>query len=266
MPLTVRPAIDSDVEQLAGLAAAHRARLAGWSPMWWRSAAGADELHPLWLRHLVSSEGPVVRVVDDDGDIVAGAVSAPQPGQWFVDDLVVAAGRWPDAGSAIMAAIAERPALTGAAAGDIVRLEVATAAGLVGVSSYWVGVPRSGPTGKARPLPPGTPVAAGPPHTFGARLDPNVPGALVLGDTDGGVVVGSPSTTAPPVYDPGGTVCVIDRVVGADRASLLDEACALAAERGDVLVAVVAAAGDVELHDALDRSGLVRTVEVLRWP
>lgn len=266
MTLTVRPAVDADLGPLADLTAAHRARLSGWSPTWWRPAAGADALHPLWLRHLVSSEGPVVRVVDDDGDIVGGAVSAPQPGQWFVDDLVVAASRWPDAGSAIVAATAERPALTCAATRDVVRVEVAVAAGLVGVSSYWIGVPRSGPTGKVPPLPPGTPVAAGPPHTFGARLDPHVPGALALADSHGGVVVGSPSTTAPPVYDPGGTVCVIDRVVGADRAGLLDAACALAAQRGDVLVAVVAAAGDIELHEALDGAGLARTVDVLRWP
>src|ERR687897_1614232 len=60
---------------------------------------GADDLHPLWLRHLVEAGGPVVRVADDGGTVVGCAVSLPQPGQWMVDDLQVADARWEDAGA-----------------------------------------------------------------------------------------------------------------------------------------------------------------------
>ena len=60
-------------------------------------------------------------------------------------------------------------------------------------------------------------------------------------------MVGSPSLSAPPVYEAAGTVCVVDRLVGPDRARLLAAASAGAAERGDVLLNVVAATTDDEL-------------------
>ena len=166
MSLSVRLAVADDVARLAALGAEHRRRLAGWSPTWWRSADAADEIHPLWLGHIVG----------DDADV-----------------------------------------------------------------------------------PPA------PPHSFGGALDPWAEGALSFADR-AGVVVGSPSLAAPPVYDPGGTVAVVDRIVGEDRAALVRDVLAGAADRGDVLVAVVAAADDTTLAGHLAAMGFDRTVDVYAWP
>jgi len=299
MAPTVRRAVPADLDAMAALTAAGRRRLAGWSPRWWAVADRADDLHRLWLGHLIGAEGHVVRVADDGGTVVGCAVSLPQPGQWMVDDLQVADARWEDAGAALLAAVAERPALHCAASADVERLAACAAAGLTAVARYWVGPPTpgsappgpvppgprapgpavgpvppapgtalSGPAGASGaapvPLPAGTPVAPGPAHTFGASLDPHAPGAIALTDGNGGVVVASPPVPAPPVYAPGGPVAVIDRVTG-DRARLLDAALAAVAARGDVLVAVVAAPDDDGLATLLAERGLGPTVDVLAW-
>jgi hypothetical protein len=103
---------------------------------------------------------------------------------------------------------------------------------------------------------------AHPPHTFGA-LGP----WLAFGDEAGGLVVASRSLTAPPVYDSSaGTVAVVDRLTGGDRARLLAHARAALAARGDVLVAVAADAADAEGAAMLAEAGLTRTVDVYAWP
>jgi hypothetical protein len=267
---TIRPAVEDDLESIAALTATGRRRLAGWSPVWWRQAAGADDLHPLWLRHLLDSEGPVMRVAVDDevGTVVGCAASMPQPGQWVVDDMaVVDDTRWADVGVALFGSVEERPALTCIPTADVARADAARSAGLRRVSSYWIRtteptVPtESGPVG-----PDGLDIPAAPPHSFGGSLDARADGALVLVDDRGGLVVGSPSTPAPPVYDPGGTVCIVDRVTGHDRGRLLREASAAAEGRGDVLLTVVAAEEDGELQRLLDVAGFERTVDVHAWP
>jgi hypothetical protein len=88
---------------------------------------------------------------------------------------------------------------------------------------------------------------------------------LSFADGDG-VVVGSPPFPAPPVYDPGGTVCVVDRITGSNRPRLLDRALAAAFQRGDVLVDVIVAADDPELSQLAAERGLQRTVDVFSWP
>ena len=271
MGLRVRPAVPDDVAHLAALGAEHRRRLAGWSPTWWRMAAGADEIHPLWLAHLVGDDGTVVRVVEDDGALVGGAVSLRQPGQWFVDDVVLADDlAWPGAGDALLRAIAERPALTCVPHRHTARVQASAEAGLTRVSSYWLrstGGRRAGGAGDltVRPIPPDATVPPAPRHTFGGALDPWADGALAFAG-GAGIVVGSPSVAAPPVYAPGGTVVVVDRVVGDDRAGLLTTTLDTAATRGDVLVAVVAAHDDEALEGHLAAQGFDRTVDVYAWP
>ncbi|HEY7072924.1 MAG TPA: hypothetical protein VH479_22540 [Acidimicrobiales bacterium] len=258
--MRARRAVPDDIGAIAALTRANRACLAGWSPVWWRQRPGADDLHAAWLGHLVSAEGPVARVVEEGGEVVACAVAVPQPGQWFVDDVSVAdPAAWP----ALLAAVEERPALTCAAAEDRDRAAACRDAGLTWMSSLWIGPagPAGPPEGTVEPLGGSESLPAPPPHTF-AGLAP----ALVLGDGAGGVVAGSPSLPAPPIYDPGGTVAVVDRLTGADRARLLAHARAAIAARGDVLVAVVAAAGDAGLADVLGGAGLTRTVDVYAWP
>lgn len=266
MTLNVRLATEDDLDDVVSLTAANRKRLAEWSPTWRRPSAVADQVHPFWLQHLVQSDGPVLRVLEEDGSVIACAASMPQSGQWFIDDIaIIDDNRWPDAGTALLNAIPERPALMCVPAPDHVRAEAAHTAGLSHVSSYWI---RPADTGDFRPqpIPTSLDIPEPPPHTFGGRLDPYTHGALAFIDEDGGIVVGSTSVMAPPVYDPGGTVSVIDLIDGPDRASLLRAALAGAAQRGDILVNVVAATDDTQLHRLLDEAAFQRTVDVYSWP
>jgi len=68
------------------------------------------------------------------------------------------------------------------------------------------------------------------------------------------------------VYDPGGTVAVVDRLTGQDRPRLLDAVLGAAAHRGDVLAAVVADDGDASLAALLDDRGLAPIADVWAWP
>jgi hypothetical protein len=264
--LTLRLATEADLGAIVGLTATHRHRLAEWSPAWWSVAEGADEIHSLWLQYLIGADDPIVRVIDDGQTVVGCAVSMPQAGQWFIDDMAIDDdAAWTDLGRDLFEAIPERPALTCVATADRPRADGARAAGLELVSSYWIR-PTEGGAFSSPAIPAGIALPEAPAHTFGATFDAFASGALAFSDDDGGVLVGSPSIAAPPVYGSGGTVCVVDRIVGADRAGLLDVAVAGAGARGDVLLNVVAGATDAELIQLLTDRGFVRTVDVHRWP
>ena len=204
------------------------------------------------------------RVVEED-DVVEGcSVSVPQRFQWFIDDVaVIDDSRWSTSGVALLAAVSERPALSCVPCSDSARLEASQEAGLGRVSSYWIGPPRDGPIVRDRLG--DQPVPAPPRHTFGGGLDPAADGALCFADGDG-VVVGSPPSSPPPIYDPGGTVCVIDRITGSNRQRLLNSALAVAFQRGDVLVNIIVAEEDEELSNLASERGLQRTVDVFAWP
>lgn len=264
---STRAATADDLDAIAALTALHRERLAGWAPLWWAVADGADALHPLWLGHLIATDGPDVRVVLDGGAVVGCAVVLAQAGQWFVDDVALAPdASWSGAGAALVDSVDVRPALTCVAAADVERRDGLAALGLQRVSSYWMrAAVASESADDARPLVDDVVLPDPPRHTFGGPFDPMAEGALAI-TVDGGLVVGSPSVAAPPVYDPGGTVAVVDRVVGDDPSTLLGAAHAVAATRGDVVLAVVAGVDDGALIAALDAGGFARTVDVLAWP
>ena len=75
----------------------------------------------------------------------------------------------------------------------------------------------------------------------------------------------SRSLTAAGLRPSAGTVAVADRLTGGDRARLLAHV-RLRPRRGDVLVAVVADAGDAESAGTLAEAGLTWTVDVYAWP
>jgi len=276
MSVSVRLAVRDDLDAITRLTSRRRARLAEWSPRWWHAAAGADVVHPMWMEHLLGSDDATVRVVEYAGDVVGCAVSNRQPGQWFVDDVAIVSDvRWHDGGIVLLESVAERPALTCVPTADDLFAAAARLLGLHIVSSYWI---RSLVDHPARftPNPGGVVVRAaapdelgdvepGPQHTFGGSLDPSAPGALILADDELGFVVGSPSSPAPPVYDPGGLVTVVDRVVG-EVTALLEAAITVATDRGDVVLTVVCGEADHELAAALIEHGFVRTVNVMAWP
>lgn len=261
----VRLAAPEDLNSIVALTAASRRRLATWAPLWWKPAASADEMHRLWLAHLITAERPVVRVATNGGDVVGCAISMPQLGQWFIDDVaVVDDDRWSDDGVDLLEAITERPALTCVPTAHLARRATSLAAGLHHTSSYWIRPTTSGSSVAMAPLAPDTPVPTPPLHTFGGALDPWAADALSF-VADGGLLVGSPPFPAPPVYGPGGTVCIVDRVVG-HAAALLEQALAASGARGDVLMAVVADVGDRPLRSALQELEFARTVDVFTWP
>jgi len=88
----------------------------------------------------------------------------------------------------------------------------------------------------------------------------------VIGDGGHGYAVMSPAISAPPIYDPGGKPSVIDRVIGADRQSLLFRALSFAQQRGDVGCILVVEAHDTELSDIADRLAARHPVDVFQWP
>lgn len=270
MQIDIREATIDDLDAIAALTRAHRHRLAAWSPTWWCVADGADEIHPLWLGHLITSDAATVRVLVDGAEVVGCLAEVAQPAGWFVDDVAIDDdGRWPQVSALLRSAVTVRPALTCVATDDRSRRDALAGAGIERVSSYWIRptspLPAGADVGAATPLEPGSAVADAPPHTFGDAFDPGASGALaaVVGD---GHVVGSPPVPPPPVYGAGGTVAVVDRLVGSDRRRAAATALALAADRGDLLLAVVAGADDDELADVLAGLGFVRTVDVHQWP
>jgi hypothetical protein len=261
--LRVRGAGRDDLDAIAGLTRRNRHQLAAWEPDFWRVASGADDLHPVWLGHLLTSPDAVARVVVDEDEVLACGVAVRQPAQWFADDLAVAPDRWADAGLALLGAMEERPLLTCVPHRDRPRAAAVAEAGWTHVSDYRT--LRLEPQQGAAPRPPDPAPTVRPasPHTFGGPVDPAAPGAIVVTD-GGGVAVASPPVPAPPIYDPGGTSCVVDRVAGPDPDRLLDQVAAAAAAAGAGQLIVVCATEDDRLRRALDRRGAGHPVEVHR--
>lgn len=263
----IRPAEDGDLEAIIVMTRCARQQLAHASPVFFRPAANADERHAKFLLYMVRSPSHDTRVaVTDAGTVAAFGVVHPQTGQYWLDDLCVADPReWLLGGAALIGSVDQRPTVTCVSPQDHERLAALSARGYACVSSYWsrvltadVGADAAMSVSPGHPQP--IPAEQGPIHTFGAALDPAAPLALTLTTSDG-YVVGSPSAT-PPIYDPGGTTCVIERIVGGNRRQLLIDAMTAAAHRGDHQALVVAADGDHELLELLKTAGFERQMLV----
>lgn len=219
----------------------------------------------MWLEHLLTNVPGCLHVaLDPDASLVGCAAVNAQRGQWFVDDVAVRHDDlWPSLAPGLVHYIQQRPALTCVAPDDGTRADALHAAGCELVSTYWIRDTTSGP-GDRVPLDPAAAVLPRPPHTFGAPIDHTTAGALAFSSPSGSVI-GSPSIAAPPIYDPGGTVTVVDLVHGPDLELVLETASAVAHARGDVLVCVVCGVGDAERASALSTAGFTRTVDVHRF-
>lgn len=263
----VRPAVEKDLGEIGALAASNRRRLAAWEPSFWRASKQADILHSLWLQHLVKSDAVATRVATRAGKVVGFSASNPQPGQYFVDDVCVAdRDDWPTAGVALFEAVTERPAFSAVPRKDVPQRRAADSAGLEAVSSFraldlrnlrdvlerQTAVTITRPRVLA-PAPPSTIVIADNTHVF-------------VGNEQGGYAAGSSPVAAPPIYDVGGTACVVDRVIGEDRRTLLLQLLRLALDRGDVNAIVVVGRNDVELAAIADALGARHPVDIWRWP
>jgi hypothetical protein len=262
-----RAASPADTAEVVALAHTMKRRLAAWSPSYFRPRVGAEERHAAFLGYLIDSTDHATIVLEDGGRLAGFFVVVTQPAHRWVDDLYLAdPGLWPDA-LAIVDAHAAAPWVTCVSRFDERRSTGMREAGLDIRSTYWARTLAdvSNPISLELGPPAGTP-ADGPAHTFGGTsFDPTLPGALTVSAPDGGYVIGSPSVE-PPLYDPGGPSCVVDRVIGSNRATLLDAAMTAAAARGDAGMIVVSDAADHPLQALLTQAGFRAEVDLLARP
>lgn len=268
MTIAVRTAGAEDLAAVTALTAGARRQRAAWEPEYFRVADGADETHERYLRGLLGGgAGVVPRVVTSDGEVVGCAFSIRQDRQWVVDDVAAAdEGWWSDGMPRLLRSVAERPALLCVPRSDIRQTGCAEALGLRLRSSCW----RLGLDG-ALPPADGDVAETGAGDLRPAPYQPFVvrpedDGVTVLGEPSGGRAVLASPMPAPPVYDPGGTTGLVDRVTGGRRGDLVDAAAHAAAARGDVQLVVVCAEDDPVLQDALIERAFHRVVDVYSWP
>lgn len=268
MTSSVRLATKDDLPTIVEMTRAARQQRAAWEPEYFRVAAGADERHQAYLAGLIESDDAVVRVVTDGERVVGCAFAVRKGDRWVVDDIAPADdGWWSDGMIELLRAVKERPTLACIPRRDVRAAGCCTTVGLRLRSSYWRraltagdGKQVDGVTDVAPPE-----VLRGPPfHAFGT-IDPAADDVTLLGDGTGYAVL-APPAAAPPVYDPGGTTGLVERVTGGRRGDLVDVATARSTERDDVQLVVVCSEDDPVLEDVLVDRGFARVVDVYTWP
>ncbi len=195
---------------------------ASYSPVFWRPARGVTEGHANFLAEKVSG-ACAVALRTDRGFLIGESRGR----EGFIDDFAVEADRdWADDGAVLLCSAWPVLAQQGAetlrvvtASADEPKVALLRACSLEPVEQWWV-----------KPLAPGgTLVATG----------------RVEGSGFSGIL-----GPAPPVYDPGGPVVLVDRVVHGTRVAAIEEE---AAALGGVLAVIPVRVGDereAELHDA----------------
>lgn len=260
----MRGAAAGDISAIVPMAHLMKRQLAEWSPLYFRPRDGAEELHAAYLEFLIGSEDNEAQVIVDNDTVVGFFHVVAQPLHRWVDDLYLSdPRRWPQTVTLLVGEVAT-PWVTCVSHYDDVRSAALRSGGLEPVSTFWV---RALDATQGRDAAFAGPLADlrddAPRHTFGSGtpLDPSTPGALVVADGRGGYVVGSPGLE-PPLYDPGGPSCVVDRVHGSDRRALLDAAMWAAAARGDAGMVVVCDRHDHELRHVLLDAGYRAEVDL----
>jgi hypothetical protein len=185
---------------------------ARYSPVFWRAARDAIDVHARFLASQIAAPH-VIALRTDDGFLIA-ELRGPEA---FIDDFaVLGEHNWAADGASLLTAAWQQAEAAGAstarvvaAAADVAKVAMLVGAGLGLVGQWWV-----------KPVTPG-----GPPAWSG-----RVQGTAFSGR------LGS----APPVYDPGGPVLLVDNLAGtASLAAIEGDAAAM----GAVLAIVPAAPG-----------------------
>ncbi len=268
----VRPAEERDLEAILQLTRANRNLLARLEPVYWNPSDNADENHALFMRYILTRSEFIKRVLVKQDQVVGFVVSSRQPTFWFVDDVCLSGDAdWQKDGKDLFGAISERPAAMTAPHRDASRVQAGIDLGLEIVSTLrlirfdrkqgTLSLDSSG-TVKTSELPDN--LIQPPLHPFSpAMTDESI---SVVTDEEGGYAVVSGSIDAPPVYNPGGTTAIIDRVVGGNRESLLTDALGFSAQRGDIGAILVIDARDKELAQIADNFEAAHPVDVMKWP
>ncbi|HIG41556.1 MAG: hypothetical protein ABGY96_28960 [bacterium] len=266
----IRPATEKDLPAIIQLTRENRHLLERLEPTFWRASVNADDAHAAFMAFVVSSHDIITRVLDKDGPIAFSASSKHPAGRWFVDDVCLSGDAdWSTDGQNLFNAIEERPAVMTAPHQDEARVRAAEQAGLALVSSFRSirfdqNLPVELLQEQIEPRKPPPTLIAPPLHVFGPAMTSE--SISVIGDGMDGHVVLSPPVNVPPVYDVGGKVSVIDRVVADNRAYALKKALSYAAQREDVGVILIVAEGDAELMGIADEFGASHPVDVFTWP
>ncbi len=199
----VRAMAGADFDWAAGLMERRRRVYATFAPVFWRPAVDVRDTHAEFLRARVES-GAAIGLRSADGFVVASLVD----GRYDVDDFAVEPdGRWPTAGRSLLASVVDSGALPAGAGVRVVtarrdteKRQLLLGCGLTVRSRWWV-----------KELRPAEPAAVGPAQ----EVD--------LGATSGLFV------PAPPVYAPGGPVCLLGDVEPDAAVSAADRARELGA-------------------------------------
>lgn len=190
-----------DFDWAATLMERRRARYATFSPVFWRPAADVTDAHARFMEATASQPGSVA-LRTEHGFVIA----CPNEGRCFIDDFAVDEdGRWATEGRELLldawrsGESAEQPLVRVVTArADEPKRRMLAEAGLVVASRWWV--KELSPTASAS--------AWGPVSVAGVD-------AVVM--------------PAPPVFDPGGPVCILGPVASATAVSALEAAAATGA-------------------------------------
>jgi hypothetical protein len=264
--LVIRRATVDDLDPIVAMATARRTQLAVWEDVYWKPRDGINEHHPLYLRWCIEHNPRCEVFVATEGDSVVGCVFVVAlEGQWFLDDFCVAEERWTDVGQQLIRAFDGAPKLICAPTKDRREDEWLQTSECTLVSSFYsllvpgdrssagtetIDVPEQAYPANIEPAPR---------HVFGP-IDERTERGLRTSTADG-YALGSASVL-PHAYDPGGPTTVVDRVVGSNRAGVVDTLCREAAKRGDAQVIFVVANGDHELESILTMHGATKPVNL----
>jgi hypothetical protein len=234
--LDVVRATTDDATAAANLAVAKRAEYERFSPVFWRVAANARELHEPFLAFCIADPGfTSLAVRHADGPLAGIAIASHRVGpppfnddsepSWLVDDFFVrSADEWPTVGAALLRGIEAAAVESGAtrvvvlsARRDAPKRDAIAALGYTLGASWWV-------------------------HPVSPR--PGKPGDLPTTKP----VVGP----APPVYDPGGLTALALEMRDPADVPLFDD---WAAASNAVLAIVPALETDPALQASLQKNG-----------
>ncbi len=244
--MTVRELTADDATWAAGLMEQRRQVYARYSPVFWRPAQGVTGLHTRFLRRQIASPANVA-LRTDNGFIVGQR----RAGEGFVDDFAVdAEGSWDTDGAELLRAIWQRLAAEGGfgalrvvtAHADEDKSRMLARLSLELADQWWVRKLRPAPQPGPAPGP-----LASQPHSASqpGPVRPPRPATRVDGAGFSGIL-----GPAPPVYDPGGPVLLVEHLAeDADLAAIEAETAGL----GAVLLIVPAAPGQPPA--GLDRPG-----------
>lgn len=199
--MVIHEMASADFAWAAKLMEARRARYEAFSPVFWRPAAGVADLHAQFMQATGEREGAVA--LRTDHGFVLGY---PHDGRFFVDDLAVDDDvHWVTEGRELLVAAWEIAQAGGETTARVVtarrdepKRQMLLAAGLRVAARWWVR--ELSPTGDATTW-----------------------GPVTVGGVEALMI------PAPPVYNPGGPVCVLGDVAATHAATAAEAAGACGA-------------------------------------